>query len=324
MNVTATLYNGFMINSMTGFGAHRQPVIHQEQTLAFVYLELRSVNSRFLDLVFRAPDEARFAESQLREILSKRLSRGKIECRIHLQRDRDGALGSAEKAPDPVDDINPLVLQELQQYAQHLKQFFPGAADLSLRDILNWPGIIRQEDLSPEQIQLAMMQALDGALVALLQSRQAEGQALTLVILECLGKMERIVQSIEGKLPHIIQAYQDKLTEKMLAVLQGVDQQGRMISKDELIERIKQEIVLYGVRIDVAEEIARLKTHFQAVKTALKQGGPVGKRLDFLMQELQRESNTLGSKSVSQETSDASMELKLLVEQMREQVQNLE
>jgi len=125
-------------------------------------------------------------------------------------------------------------------------------------------------------------------------------------------------------LPEIIQAYQDKLVEKLLAVLDGVDQQGRLVSKEELVERIKQEVVMYGVRIDVAEEINRLKTHFDAVRSALVKGGPVGKRLDFLMQELQRESNTLGAKSVSQETSDASMELKLLVEQIREQVQNLE
>jgi uncharacterized protein (TIGR00255 family) len=136
--------------------------------------------------------------------------------------------------------------------------------------------------------------------------------------------MISIVATTEIKLPEIIQAYQDKLVEKLLAVLDGVDQQGRLISKEELVERIKQEVVMYGVRIDVAEEINRLKTHFDAVRSALVKGGPVGKRLDFLMQELQRESNTLGAKSVSQETSDASMELKLLVEQIREQVQNLE
>jgi uncharacterized protein (TIGR00255 family) len=136
--------------------------------------------------------------------------------------------------------------------------------------------------------------------------------------------MTSIVATTEIKLPEIIQAYQDKLVEKLLAVLDGVDQQGRLISKEELVERIKQEVVMYGVRIDVAEEINRLKTHFDAVRSALVKGGPVGKRLDFLMQELQRESNTLGAKSVSQETSDASMELKLFVEQIREQVQNLE
>jgi uncharacterized protein (TIGR00255 family) len=314
-----------MIYSMTGFGAYRQPLIIHEQTVALVYLELRSVNSRFLDLVFRTPDEARFSESGIREQIAKRLSRGKIECRIHIQRDLEAekdaiGINSSEVAQK----FHVEALNDLKLYEEYVKQYFPRANDLSIRDILNWPGIIRQEEIAPEELQEAIQMALERALDSLLQSRQVEGAALGQVILTCLEKMEAIVQRIELKLPQIIQIYQDKLTEKLLTVLDGVDQQGRNISKEEVIERIKQEVVLYGVRIDIAEEIARLKTHFQAVKTALKNGGPIGKRLDFLMQELQRESNTLGAKSVSQETSDASMELKLLVEQMREQVQNLE
>jgi uncharacterized protein (TIGR00255 family) len=314
-----------MIYSMTGFGAHRQPLIIAQQTVAFVYLELRSINSRFLDLVFRTPDEARFSESQIREVITKRLSRGKIECRIHIQRDVEheseveGINSSEIAAKFHIEALN-----DLKLYEEYVKQYFTRATDLSVRDILNWPGILRQEEIAPEELQEAIHLALATALDSLIQSRKTEGDALTQVILDCVAKMEAIVQKIEVKLPQIIALYQDKLTEKLLSVLQGVDQQGRLISKEEIVDRIKQEVVLYGVRIDVAEEIARLKTHFQAVKTALKNGGPVGKRLDFLMQELQRESNTLGSKSVSQETSDASMELKLLVEQIREQVQNLE
>jgi len=310
---------------MTGFGAYRQPLKIGQQTIALVYVELRSINSRFLDLVFRTPDEARMAESQIREYIAKRIARGKIECRIHIQRGGETDQPQETKVDHEVAKHFHLpVLQQLQHLQGYVKQDFPLASPLSVKDILTWPGVIRQEEIGSEELQEVILLATDQALDALITSRKTEGEALKQVIFECLEKMATIVAAIEIKLPEIIQAYQDKLVEKLLAVLDGVDQQGRLISKEELVERIKQEVVMYGVRIDVAEEINRLKTHFDAVRSALVKGGPVGKRLDFLMQELQRESNTLGAKSVSQETSDASMELKLLVEQIREQVQNLE
>lgn len=310
---------------MTGFGASRQALIVNGQTIALIYLELRSINSRFLDLIFKSPDEAKMAEAQIRDVMSKRVSRGKIECRIHIQRDIGNEDQPGDLSKEQVSQKFHLsAIQELKSYQALVKQHFPAAQEMSVKDVLIWPGVIRQEEIAAEQLQEAVLQALEQALDSLLQSRQTEGEALKQVILQCIKKMEAIVVVIETKLPTIIQLYQDKLIEKLLTVLNGVDQQGRNISKEEVVERIKQEVVMYGVRIDVAEEIARLKTHFQAVRTALDKGGPVGKRLDFLMQELQRESNTLGAKSVSQETSDASMELKLLVEQIREQVQNLE
>ncbi len=314
-----------MIYSMTGFGAHRQPLLNQQQTVALVYVELRSINSRFLDLVFRTPDEARFAESQIREQIAKRVSRGKIECRIHIQRGADiEQAQETDKHQDIAQNFHVGVLSELKHFEAYIQAQFPGAAALSVKDVLSWPGVIRQEDIGSEALQEAILQALHVALDALLASRQSEGDLMRQVIMKNLEAMAAIVAHIEVKLPEIIQAYQDKLTEKLLSVLNGIDQQGRVVSKEETVERIKQEVVMYGVRIDVAEEINRLKAHFDAVRSALAKGGPVGKRLDFLMQELQRESNTLGAKSVSQETSDASMELKLLVEQIREQVQNLE
>jgi uncharacterized protein (TIGR00255 family) len=191
-------------------------------------------------------------------------------------------------------------------------------------DILRWPGILLEEEIGAAELNEAMMATVGLALDALLASRQTEGAALTQVILDCVSKMDAIVNQVEPIVPKAAKIYQDKLTEKLTSLLDGLDAQGRTIGKDEIADRIRQEVVIYGTRIDVAEEVARLRTHFQAVKAALVKGGPVGKRLDFLMQELQRESNTLGSKSVTQETSDASMELKLLVEQIREQVQNLE
>ena len=193
-----------------------------------------------------------------------------------------------------------------------------------MADILRWPGILLEEEIGANELNEAILSAVGKALDALLVSRQEEGRALTQVILDRVDAMQAIVQKVEPIVPQAAKIYQDKLSEKLLSLLDGIDAQGRTIGKDEIADRIRQEVVIYGTRIDVAEEIARLRTHFEAVRSALAKGGPVGKRLDFLMQELQRESNTLGSKSVTQETSDASMELKLLVEQIREQVQNLE
>ena len=328
---TPTLYNVTMILSMTGFGAYRQPLIIQEHTVALVYIELRSINSRFLDVVFRTPDEARVAESAIREQIAKRISRGKVECRIHIQRASEEQSHHHEASSTSVDISEDIerhfhlqAIAQLQHFQGFIRQDFPLATPLSVKEILTWPGVIRQEEIGSEELQEAISKGLETCLEALIGSRRSEGEALKQVILQCLDKMQAIVLQIENKLPEIIKSYQDKLSDKLLAVLDGVDQQGRLISRDELVERIKQEVVMYGVKIDIAEEINRLKTHFEAVRVALAKGGPVGKRLDFLMQELQRESNTLGAKSVSQETSDASLELKLLVEQIREQVQNLE
>jgi uncharacterized protein (TIGR00255 family) len=311
-----------MIYSMTGFGAHQLPIIIDDKTVASVYVELRSINSRFLDLVFRTPDEVKTFEAFIRENIAKRISRGKIECRVHILRGAENQKLESNELSE--EHFQTKVLAELKQMESYLHKQFPQAAPLSIKDILSWPGVIQQEEITPEELQNVILNSLDIALDHLTESRKSEGQALQQVILQCIEKMTKIVDQIELKLPEIIQSYQDKLTEKFLSVLDGVDHLGRTISKDELLDRIKQEVLMYGVKIDIAEEINRLKTHFAAVKTALNKGGPVGKRLDFLMQELQRESNTLGAKSVSQETSDASMELKLLVEQIREQVQNLE
>jgi uncharacterized protein (TIGR00255 family) len=171
----------------------------------------------------------------------------------------------------------------------------------------------------------ATIEAGKAALTVLMDSRNAEGKALVNVLINITTKMREIVKVIEPKVPQYVAQYQEKLTERLAEAL-AAQEQGKSSSGSgtELMERIRQEVVLYAVRIDVAEEFARLKTHLQAVDTALAGKGPVGKRLDFLMQELNREANTLSSKSVSEECTQAALELKLLIEQMREQVQNLE
>jgi uncharacterized protein (TIGR00255 family) len=318
---------------MTGFGAHRQPVLIAGKAVALVHVELRSINSRFLDVLIRCPDELRFAETMMREVISKKMSRGKIECRIFIQRDLDTVSGSETTSGTNsginskaiLERFNTTVLQDLHLHQELIKQQFAQADLLSVKDILNWPGVLKQDDVVSAEVILNPLQlALEEALASLLASRAIEGEALGKSILDRAQKMADLITQIEPLLPQIIQGYQDKLSEKLLGVLAGIDQQVSSLAKGEVADRIRQEIVLYGVKIDIDEELSRLRIHIQAIRNALQKGGPVGKRLDFLMQELQRESNTLGAKSVSQETSDAAIELKLLVEQIREQVQNLE
>ena len=309
---------------MTGFGVANQPLTIDGKTMASINVECRSVNGRFMDLTIRSPEEARAVEGAIRELVGKKLNRGKVEFRIHIHRERAQSASANNVQSEVEKRFNPQALAELSAMAKIASTQISNATPLSVADILRWPGILLEEEIGATELNEAIMATVGQAIDVLLTSRQAEGAALTQVILDRVKAMEAIVNKVEPIVPQAAKLYQEKLTEKLTALLDGLDAQGRTISKDEIADRIRQEVVIYGTRIDVAEEIARLRTHFQAVRSALAKGGPVGKRLDFLMQELQRESNTLGSKSVTQETSDASMELKLLVEQIREQVQNLE
>jgi uncharacterized protein (TIGR00255 family) len=312
-----------MINSMTGFGAYRHPLILRAKNHGQVHFELRSVNSRFLDITFRMPDELRFAEQAIREMIGKKLNRGKVEIKIYIQKEADSS-GQDTNSKSQEQKLNTQLIQSLKATESLILKELPGSKPLSVKDVLLWPGVMIQEELDQDALLEVVLLGLDEVLKLFMQSRAIEGNALKNVILNKVDQMDAMILEIEPLLPKIIQTYQQKLCEKLLAVLNGIDQQGRSFNHEDLADRIRQEVVLYGVRIDVEEEIARLKTHFHAVRNTLDKGGPVGKKLDFLMQELQRESNTLGSKSVHQETSNASMELKLLVEQIREQVQNLE
>ena len=192
---------------------------------------------------------------------------------------------------------------------------------MSVNEILRWTGVLSEPRGDEDSWLTATVEAGRAALSALMESRAAEGQALVKVLLNITQKMRDIVAKLEPLIPGYVAQYQEKLTERLSEALAA---QAQAKSGAELMERIRQEVVLYAVRIDVAEEFARLKTHLQAVDSALAGKGPVGKRLDFLMQELNREANTLSSKSVAEECTQAALELKLLIEQMREQVQNLE
>ena len=309
---------------MTGYGSASRQVSLGNGVVADLQVECRAVNSRFLDLGFRLPDECRGAEPALRELASQSLSRGKVEFRA-AWRINAGAAGAAKVSPHALGALNQDRLDALYSLQAKAQETFPKAQTLNIAEVLRWPGVVSEPRGEEEGWIAATVEAGRAALVALMDSRHAEGKALVTVLTHITAKMREIVKTIEPKVPVYVTQYQEKLTERLAEALaaqeHGKSQSG---SGTELMERIRQEVVLYAVRIDVAEEFARLKTHLQVVDTALAGKGPVGKRLDFLMQELNREANTLSSKSVSEECTQAALELKLLIEQMREQVQNLE
>ncbi len=309
-----------MISSMTGYGSASRQVSLGAGVVADLQVECRAVNSRFLDLGFRLPDECRGAEPALREMATQSLSRGKVEFRA-AWRVNAGAANSAKSNPHALGAINKDRLDALYTLQEKAQDAFPKAQELSIAEVLRWPGVVSEPRGEEDSWITAAVEAGRAALAALMESRNAEGKALVGVLTSITSKMRDIVKVIEPKVPEYVAQYQEKLTERLSEALVAQEQAK---AGAELMERIRQEVVLYAVRIDVAEEFARLKTHLHAVDTALAGKGPVGKRLDFLMQELNREANTLSSKSVSEECTQAALELKLFIEQMREQVQNLE
>ena len=308
-----------MISSMTGYGSASRQVSLGAGVVADLQVECRAVNSRFLDLGFRLPDECRGAEPALRELVTQSLSRGKVEFRAAWRINNSG--GAAKANPQALGALHQDRLEALKVLQTQAQETFTDARELSISDVLRWPGVVAEPRGEEEGWIAATVEAGKAALAVLSESRNAEGKALVGVLTSITGKMRAIVKTIEPKVPEYVAQYQEKLTERLSEALAA---QEHAKSGTELMERIRQEVVLYAVRIDIAEEFARLKTHLQAVDTALAGKGPVGKRLDFLMQELNREANTLSSKSVSEECTQAALELKLLIEQMREQVQNLE
>lgn len=298
---------------MTGFATSSL-----ETEAGTITVELKSVNSRFLDLQFRINDDFRAVESIFRELISRQISRGKVECRFSFGK----KIASGQQK-----NLNQEALQQLQTLEQQVTALFPNAQPLTTHDILRWPGVMEEQEISGEALQPAILQTIQQALEQFRVSREREGEALTAVLLSKITAMEEIVERITPLMPQVLQHFQQKATtrlEEALGFAGSESTQTTTITRDEALDRIRQEVTLYGVKIDVAEELARLGAHLKETRHILKKGGPVGKRLDFMMQELNREANTLGSKAAIKDLADASMELKLLIEQMREQVQNLE
>ena len=288
-----------MTFSMTGFAALEQPL-----DSATLLLELRAVNSRYLDLHFKLDENLRSFEPAVRELIGSHLSRGKVECKINLvQRAKSNQALQLDEG----------LMQQLAVIGAQAQQHFPQSRALSVADILRWPGVVQTEVLGQETLLEDIKNLLSQGLKDLNASRAREGEKLKALVLDRLSQIEALVEQVKPLLPALSKEYQAKLEAKLQENLKNVDP-----------ERVAQELVLFAQRIDVDEELSRLTAHISEVKRILASDAPAGKRLDFLMQELNREANTLGSKSVSIQTTQVSMELKVLIEQMREQIQNIE
>lgn len=266
-------------------------------------IDLRAVNSRYLELHFWISDEIRSVEAALRERLNQKLARGKIDCRVVL---------SGSGTTNTGMQLNMPVLDQLSDLAQQIGAKLNDVKPLNMIDVLRWPGMLLSAQASQDW-QQPCLSLLDQALEALLVNREREGENLAALIVERLGAMQLQIDQLKPHLPALIAVYQQKLIQRFTELIGNASD-----------ERIPHEVALFAQKMDVDEELSRLQVHIQAVRDILNQGGGVGKRLDFLMQELNREANTLGSKSVSVETTQVAMALKVLIEQIREQVQNLE
>src|SRR5690606_7268048 len=289
-----------MPRSMTGF-ARREAKL----PWGTVIWEIRSVNHRYLEPGFRLPEDFRELEPALRDLIRKALQRGKVEAALSIQweQENDSELG-----------VNLSRVSQLAGAAQQItEQLGELAAPVNPLDILKWPGVIQKQEMDREAMQQAVLDLFDEALKQLIEHRTREGAELEQLILQRLDAVSAQVVAVRARLPEILQSQREKLQTKIASLQVELDP-----------ERLVQEIALLAQKADVDEELDRLDTHVIEVKRSLKQTDSLGRRLDFLMQELNREANTLSSKSIVSETTQAAVELKVLIEQMREQVQNIE
>lgn len=295
---------------MTGYA-----VATSEGAAGTLTIEIKSVNSRFLDLQFRINDELRSLEPDLRAAIMAAITRGKVEARLSFGRKVAG--GSQA--------LNESLLADLARMQEEVTRHFASAPVMSVAELLRWPGVIEEAQVGQESLQADVAALTARTVAAFVDSRQREGAALEAMLLSRIDAMDVIVKRITPLIPQVIAQFQQKAVERMQDAL-GLAGHGTpsTLTRQDAFERIRQEVTLYGIRIDVSEELSRLTAHLTETRHILKKGGQVGKRLDFMMQELNREANTLGAKASVKELADASMELKLLIEQMREQVQNLE
>ncbi len=288
-----------MIRSMTAFSR-----LSLEESWGTATWEIRSVNSRYLENNFRLPEAFRYLEFKLREKFRKKLQRGKVDCSLKI--DTSGAeTGELSLNQDLAAAL--LNVHESLQKTANIEQ----APDLTR--LMNWPGITQSAEADVEQIEKDLLVGLDKAIDQLILVREREGESLREIIAQRLTGMTKQVAMVREEMPAIVQWQREKILTRFEEVKVELEEQ-----------RIEQEMVMLAQKVDVDEELDRLDTHIKEVTRLINKGGAIGRRLDFLMQELNREANTLGSKSISAKTTNASVELKVLIEQMREQIQNIE
>jgi len=292
-----------MILSMTGYSTANADLDSGALTL-----ELRAVNHRYLDIQLRMPDELRRFESAMREVISAQLQRGKVECRVNY----------APRSSQSNATLNQTLLKQLSAWNTEVQNILPDARSLSVADVLRWQGVLEAPTPTDNALRTALLNLLQETLSEFSASRAREGEKIKDFLLLRVQKIESLRTNVLPNIPAAIAAYEQKLILRLHEAMQNAP------LRDMWDDRIKQEVSLFASKIDVDEELSRLASHLTEVQRILSQGGAVGKRLDFLMQELNREANTLGAKSVDAEVSRCAMEMKILIEQMREQIQNLE
>jgi len=267
-------------------------------------LELRSVNHRYLELNLRLPDELRALEPKIRERLNQRLGRGKVDCNVRFQ---SATALSGELT------INEELVKKLAHATREIDALLYNPSPINSLAVIQWPGVLQAPGLDEGQLRSEALRLLECAIDEMEQNRGREGEKLKEIILKRCDAAEEVVKAVRTRLPEVLSAVRSRLHERLEELKVELDE-----------NRLEQELVISAQKLDVDEEMDRLATHIGEVRSVLESDQPVGRRLDFLMQELNREANTLGSKSADTETTKASVELKVLIEQMREQVQNIE
>jgi uncharacterized protein (TIGR00255 family) len=289
-----------MLNSMTGFA--RQVV---ESPMGTLTCEIRAVNHRYLDVQFRLPDELRAKEIEFKKQVGGTVRRGKVDCSVHVKRSEEGQ-GS----------LNHELVGQLGTRLDEIRELLPAtlsANPVNLVDVLRWPGVVDQPSVEAEPLIAAASALLADTLTALAEMRASEGGRIDEMLTSRCDEILEIATSVKKRLPQVLEATRNKLKER-------IDK----LDVEANPDRLETELALIAQKLDVDEELDRLQSHISEIRDVLKSNEPVGRRLDFLMQELNREANTLGSKSADAETTRAAVDLKVLIEQMREQIQNIE
>jgi uncharacterized protein (TIGR00255 family) len=292
-----------MISSMTGYAT-----ASAETENGSLSLELRAVNHRYLDLQVRMPDELRCFEGALREMATAQLKRGKVECRINF---------SSRTAQNSA-VLNRDLLKQLSAWDHEVKNSLPDAQSLSVADALRWNGVLETTAVSSDVLRPVLFNLFQEALQEFSASRAREGEKLKNFLLQRVDNIEALRNAVIPHVPAAIIAYEKKLSTRLRDAMKSAP------ASDLWDERTRQEITLFAGKIDVDEELSRLASHLSEMRRILTQGGTVGKRLDFLMQELNREVNTMASKSNHAKISQASVQIKSELEKVREQLQNIE
>lgn len=288
-----------MIHSMTAFA--REQI---QGEFGVLTCELRSINHRYLEISLHLSESLRVFEAPIREAIRRRIKRGKIECSL---RHRSGLQVAAGY------EVNQKLVTELVRISSEVSALLPDAAPIGISDVLRFPGVLEAKDEDASKLQDEVMRLLELSLDDLLDAREREGNELNRLFLERMDKMQHEMEKVRVRMPSILKEAEERLNKRFADAKVELDP-----------ARIAQEMVMFAQKIDIAEEIDRTETHIAEVRRVLKHGGAAGRRLDFLLQELNREANTMGSKSTDSVITHAAVEMKVLIEQVREQVQNVE